>query len=113
MRKTGIHEQALVTAVAEMMAGLVDADLGGRVFKKRVAIQGRGKRAGARTIVATHLGERWIYLYGFEKNDRHNIDNEELKALQKLARILLELSAEDIVAEVDDGELIELRVRDP
>ena len=41
MRKTGLSDDALCAAVAEMAHGLVDADLGGGVFKKRV---GAGKQ---------------------------------------------------------------------
>jgi hypothetical protein len=37
-----------------MAAGLIDADLGGGVLKKRVGLAGRGKRGGVRTLVATN-----------------------------------------------------------
>ncbi len=57
-------------AVSEMERGLVDADLGGGVVKKRVALPGRGKRGGARTLVATNRGDRWFFVYGFEKSVR-------------------------------------------
>jgi hypothetical protein len=49
MRKIELTESALCSAVAEMASGLVDADLGGGVFKKRVALPGRGKSGSART----------------------------------------------------------------
>ncbi|MEY2912716.1 MAG: hypothetical protein RLZZ184_2025 [Cyanobacteriota bacterium] len=42
----------LCNAVAEMLAGLYDADLGGGLFKKRIARSGKGKRASFRTLVA-------------------------------------------------------------
>ncbi len=48
MRKTDLKDQDLLLAVAEMEAGLVDADLGGNVFKKRIALPGMGKRAGGK-----------------------------------------------------------------
>ena len=38
MRKTELTNEALCEAVREMLLGLVDADLGGHVFKKRVAL---------------------------------------------------------------------------
>ena len=41
--KEGVTDDALRTAVEEMARGLIDADLGGQVFKKRVATGGRGK----------------------------------------------------------------------
>jgi hypothetical protein len=58
----------LCAAVEEMASGLIDADLGGHVYKKRVPVPGRGKRGGARTILGSNLGDRWFFLYGFEKN---------------------------------------------
>lgn len=47
IRKTELTDAALCEAVGEMAAGLVDADLGGGVLKKRVGLAGRGKRGGA------------------------------------------------------------------
>jgi hypothetical protein len=42
----------LRTAVYEIERGLIDDDLGGHVMKKRVAVGGRGKRGGVRTLLA-------------------------------------------------------------
>lgn len=83
MRKSALSDEALSRAVFEMAQGLVDADLGGCVVKKRVALLGRGKSGGARTIVATNRGDRWFFMYGFEKNERANIDKDELKSSRK------------------------------
>jgi hypothetical protein len=77
MRKTELTDSRLCAAVLEMAQGLIDADLGGGVVKKRVGLAGRGKRGGARTLVATNKGNRWFFLFGFEKNDRANISDEE------------------------------------
>lgn len=89
MRKTELTDSARCSAVAEMAQGLIDADLGGGVVKKRVGLAGRGKRGGARTLVATNKGNRWFFVFGFEKNDRANIGADELEALQDLAHDLL------------------------
>lgn len=89
MRKTDLSDSALCAAVMEMIQGLVDADLGGGVLKKRVGLAGRGKRGGARTLVATNKGSRWFFVFGFEKNDKANISDQELEALQDLAQDLL------------------------
>ena len=43
-RKEGIENTALVDAIREIEAGLVDAVLGGGLVKKRVARAGGGKR---------------------------------------------------------------------
>lgn len=42
MRKAGLADQALCQAVSEMSQGLIDANLGGNVVKKRVPLPGRG-----------------------------------------------------------------------
>lgn len=108
MRKTELSDAALRDAVDEMMRGLIDADLGGRVVKKRVGIAGRGKRGGARTIVATNRGDRWFFVYGFEKNERANISDDELEALQSLARELLATTDRQLDVALADGTLQEV-----
>ncbi len=108
MRKTGLSDAALCEAVSEMEQGLIDADLGGYVVKKRVALQGRGKRGGARTIVATKRGDRWFFLYGFGKNERANIDRDELRFFQEVAKELLGLDEVQITAALSAGEIVEI-----
>lgn len=89
MRKTPLTDAALCAAVAEMASGLVDADLGGNVYKKRVALPGGGKSGGVRTLVATRQGELWFFMFGFEKAERSNVTAKELAALKMLAADLL------------------------
>ncbi len=108
MRKSGLTDTELCNAVLEMGNGLIEADLGGSVFKKRVAMPGRGKRGGARTIVATNRADRWFFMYGFKKNDRANITEAELEALRKVAHDLLNQPAMNLDALVGCGELLEI-----
>lgn len=108
MRKSELTDAALCLAVQEMVAGLLDADLGGHVVKKRVALPGRGKRGGARTLVATQKGSRWFFVFGFEKNERANISPTELEALQALAAELLALSGDQLATAMEDGALQEI-----
>ncbi len=108
MRKSGLTDSALCSAVAEMAEGLIDADLGGGIVKKRVGLAGRGKRGGARTLVATNKGTRWFFLYGFEKNDRANITDDELEALKEIAEQLLARTGKQLDEAVQDGSLQEI-----
>ncbi|CAM8650721.1 Toxin HigB-2 [Burkholderiales bacterium] len=108
MRKSKVSSSEIVGAAHEMVQGLIDVKLGGYLFKKRVALRGRGKSAGARTIVATKFGRRWIFLFGFEKNERSNIDATELKVLQELASTLLDLNEQALAVALSTGQLIEL-----
>ena len=108
MRKTDLADSALCAAAIEMVDGLIDADLGGGVVKKRIALSGRGKRGGARTLVATNKGNRWFFVFGFEKNDRANISDDELEGLQDLAALLLGRTSRQLDEAVEDGSLQEI-----
>jgi hypothetical protein len=108
MRKTELSDQALCQAVEEMACGLIDADLGGAVVKKRVGLAGRGKRGGARTLVATNKGSRWFFVFGFEKNERANISDEELEGLQEIAADLLARTARQLDEAIEDRSLQEI-----
>lgn len=107
-RQAGLDDRSLRHAVEEMEAGLIDADLGGGVVKKRIAVGGQGKRAGTRTLLATNKRDRWIFIFGFEKNERANISNRELEALQTLAKDLLGLSAQQLRRYTESGKLVEV-----
>lgn len=91
-----------------MERGLIDADLGGGVLKKRVARPGRGKSGGARTLVATNRGDRWFFVFGFEKSVRANVSAKELEALQALATDLLKLSSVELDRQVENDALAEI-----
>lgn len=108
MRKTELTDSALCYAVAEMAQGLIDADLGGGVVKKRIGLAGRGKRGGARTLIATNKGNRWFFVYGFEKSDRANIADDELEALQELAALLLGRTGKQLDTALIEGALQEI-----
>lgn len=107
-RKQGLTTPNLCAAVREMGEGLYDADLGGGLFKKRIARPGQGKSGGFRTLVATNKGNRWIFVFGFPKNERSNIDKDEEEALKKLAVHLLSLTAQAIGKAQRAGELMEV-----
>lgn len=106
MRKSGLTDDLLVQAVTEMQQGLIDANLGSGLFKKRIGIAGRGKRGGVRTLVATNKDDRWFFVYGFEKNVLDNISSKAVAGLQDLASDLLSLDDSQLNAAVEK-EVIE------
>lgn len=108
MRKIGLKDQDLLLAIMEMETGLIDADLGGNVYKKRIGLPGMGKRAGARTIVASKLYRKWFFLFGFMKNEKDNISDDELIYLQSTAKRLLHLSDHGTSLAIFAGEIKEL-----
>lgn len=106
--KEGLDDNSLRLAVGEMEAGLVDAVLGGHLFKKRVALEGRVKSAGVRTLVAYKSNHRAFFVYGFAKNSRSNISKLELRALKMYAQVLLGYSDEEFTKAVKNGVLLEV-----
>jgi hypothetical protein len=94
--------------VREAGTGLVDADLGGGLIKQRVARPGAGKSGGYRTVIAYRRGERAVFLYGFAKSVRANIDDDELEVLRRRGAGLLTAPEEAIEAMVADDELVEV-----
>jgi len=107
-KKAALSDETLRVVVEEIISGLVDADLGGGVLKKRVAAKGRGKRGSLRTLIAYRDGEVIYFMYGFEKNDRDNIDHQDLRALRFLAKQLLAYRDREWTQAVAAGELREV-----
>jgi hypothetical protein len=107
-----ITDADLRVAVAEMNNGLWDANLGGQLYKKRVAVKGRGKRSGARTLVAFQRNERAFFLYGFAKKQRANITAREKHVLKRLAAELFSSSDQQLEQALKHGELIEIQVQE-
>lgn len=105
----GVTDRTLWNAISEMEQGLIDANLGGNVYKKRVAIKKRGKRGGIRTLIATRFKGTAFFVYGFSKNTRTNISKKELKALKMLAEQLLGYSGKGIDKAIIAGEFIEVK----
>jgi len=108
-RNEGLTDAALCEAAREIEAGLVDARLGGFLVKKRVAKGGGGKRGGFRTILAHRQGRRLVFIFGFSKGDRDNIDERERTALLKLGDEYMRFSETALAQAVAAGELIEVR----
>lgn len=108
-RKTGLNDALLKKAVLEIKSGLLDADLGGGIVKKRIALPGRGKRGSTRTLLATNLDDRWFFVFGFEKNELENISEKELVTLKMLAKDLLGMTAAQIKVAIGEGSLVEVK----
>jgi hypothetical protein len=98
----------LISAIREIQEGLFDADLGGGIIKKRVALPGRGKRGSTRTLLATNRDDHWFFVFGFEKNERDNITSKELEALRALAADLLRLTTKQMIEAIRQGSLVEV-----
>lgn len=106
--KERISDAALRDAIRRAEAGLVDADLGGGVIKQRLARSGQGKSGGFRSIVLFRRQAMAFFVYGFAKNDRDNIDRQELKAFRLLAVEMLALDDKALQMAIKNGTIMEI-----
>ena len=106
--KEGISDSDLREAVNQLEAGQADANLGGNVYKVRVARSGEGKSGGYRVIVLFRSGERTFYVYGFAKSERANISEKELNGYKKLAKKYFLMTVDQLEEMIKDSQLIEL-----
>ncbi|HEX9662599.1 MAG TPA: type II toxin-antitoxin system RelE/ParE family toxin [Candidatus Binatia bacterium] len=111
-RREKIKDAVLIEAIARAERGLIDADLGGGVFKQRLARPGQGRSGGYRSIIIFQKGERAFFVYGFAKSDRENIDPDEAAAFKKSAKAFFALSDKQIEILIKDKELSEVDYED-
>lgn len=100
-KKAKVSDAMLCKAVAQVMAGQAD-DLGGGVFKKQLSNNQH------RSIILARGGDYWVYQYLFAKQDRRNIDEDELTAFRLIAREYGAMTREQANAQVADGHWIEI-----
>ena len=110
-RKENINNKALLGIVDKLEEGHYDADLGGGVFKIRLARSGEGKAGGYRIILYYKSNLRTVFAYGFSKSDRDNIEDDELLAFKNRAKDILSLTDEQINARIKKGTLFEILKR--
>lgn len=96
-------------AVERASRGSIDADLGSGVIKQRLARKGQGRSGGFRLLLAFRRKDRAVFIYGFAKNERDNIDDKELRTLREIAAGLLKANVAQLEREVAVGRLQEVR----
>lgn len=107
-RRERIVDEHLVEAVRRVERGLIDAELGGGVLKQRVARSGQGRSGGYRVLIAYRSRTLSVFLYGFAKNERDNIDSNELATLRDLAKAWLHAGPEALARAIADGLIQEM-----
>ena len=107
-RRERLDDKRLCEAVARAERGSVDAQLGGGLIKQRVARAGGGRSGGYRTVIAYRASRLSVFLYGFGKNERDNIDDRELEDLKKLAKQVLSYTDAQIAVALKQTELKEV-----
>ena len=94
-KKNSISDNILLKTLEDISKNLNIVNLGGGLCKGRTPRTGKGKSSGYRTLVVYREMEKAIFIYGFSKTDRDNLDKDELKYFKKLAKDLLQLSTKE------------------
>ena len=107
-RRERISDRSLREAIERAGRGTIDADLGGGIIKQRVARSGQGRSGGYRMMIAYRAGIRAVFLYAFAKNERENIDPDELLTLREIGATWLTADAQHIAQALEAGILQEV-----
>jgi hypothetical protein len=110
-RTEAIPDSTLLRAAAEVIAGEVEADLGGSLFKKRLAREGGGKRRGYRVLIGYKRpnSNRIVFLYAFPKNARTNISDKEKEALSLVAEAFISATDAQVSFLLKEGSIVEVK----
>ncbi len=107
-RRERISDASLCEAVRRAERGLLDAQLGGGVIKQRVARSGQGRSGGYRVLIAHRPRTLSVFLYGFAKSERDNVDNSELATLRDIAKGWFQTDANTLTRAIADGLIQEV-----
>ena len=107
-KNEGIVDDSLCEAICEFESGLYEAGLGNHLFKKRIALAGRGKSGGARTIFFYQKGKKLIFCFGFNKNQQDNLSSLEFKLLNKLSDTFQNITEEAVLKSIKHNEFIKI-----
>ena len=107
--KEGITDADLKEEVKRLEAGQAEADLGGSVYKLRVARYGEGKSGSYRVIVFFKSEERTFFVYGFAKSTLGNINDRQLRNFKRAAKAVLALTDKQLDELLKAGEYLEIR----
>jgi len=108
-RQEDIEDAKLIEAVQNLEHGLVDADYGGGLIKQRIARGGEGKSGGYRSIIAFKSGTRSIFVFAFQKSEKQNLTQIEVREYKKAAAVYFEMTEAQISLAIDRKELIEVK----
>ena len=107
-RRERISDASFREAVRRAERGLIDADLAGGAIKQRVARPGEGRSGGYRVLIAYRAKTRSVFLFGFAKSERDNIDDDELATLRDITKGWLAANAGALARAVADGLIQEV-----
>ena len=107
-KKNSISDNVLLKTLESLYNNLNTVNLGGGLYKVRTSKGGQGKSGGYRTLVVYQKKDLAIFVYGFSKSDRDNLDKDELKYFKILAKDLLQINGDDYSRQIQLGNFFAL-----
>lgn len=108
-KKNTLPDKSLLKTLNNISNNLGTVNLGFGLYKVRTPKIGQGKSGSFRTIVVLKKSEIAIFVYGFSKNDKDNLDKEELKYFKRLAKDLLEIKQQKYLGLEKLGNFISIK----
>jgi len=108
-KKNLISDDILLDTLKNIPNELGVVDLGSGLYKVRTPKTGKGKSGGFRTIVVYREEYISIFVFGFSKTDKGNLNNQELKYFKKLSKDLLSITREEYMELVKLGDFVSIK----
>lgn len=109
LKKVNIEKDDLISSANIMNKNNGTAvNLGSGLFKIRVKRKGQGKRGSYRTILIFKKDKLILYVYGFAKNEKDNLEKDELKLFKKLSKDIIRMSDDELFNQIKLGSFINL-----
>lgn len=91
-KKNVVSDKILLKTIENVSNNLSTSNLGYGLYKVRTPKIGQGKSGSFRTILVFKESDIAIFIYGFSKNEKDNLDKDELKYFKKLAKDLIAIN---------------------
>ena len=107
-KKNNISNEILLQTIKNIANSFNVISLGSNLFKVRVPKQGKGKSGGYRTLVVYRKSKTAIFVYGFAKNEKDNLEKDELKYFKKFAKDLLKINESEFTKLKKEGAFFDI-----
>ena len=107
-KKQRLSDAKLLLAIDDMQNNLSSVNLGGGLYKVRVASENLGKSSAYRTIVVYRENDRAIMVYGFMKKEKENLSSDELKSFKTLSKDILKLNEEELIRAISKNVFVNI-----
>ncbi len=108
-KKNSLSDKILLKTIDDVTKDSGVVNLGSGLLKIRTSKVGQGKSGGFRTILVYREERIAIFIYGFSKTDKDNLDNDELRYFKKLAKDLLNIDNNKINELEKQGSIIKIK----